>query len=271
LLSLYLLGILVAVCAALVFKRTLFRGESPPFLMELPSYKWPSPRVVIFRVLQRGWLFLKCAGTLILLVSVLVWAALYFPHNAEKVEGPFRPQIQKLETEQATVVEDSARYKEIQQELAAIDNEIVGAYQRQSFLGRLGRVIEPAVRPLGWDWRIGCSVIASLPAREIVVATMGVMYNAGADVESEEGLTQMQEKLKAATWDDDPQRHVFNLPVALSILVFFALCAQCAATLAVMRRETNSWRWPLFAFTYMTTLAYVGALITYQVGMWFMG
>jgi ferrous iron transport protein B len=273
LLSLYMLGIIIAVCAALVFKRTLFRGESPPFLMELPSYKWPSPRVVVFRVLQRGWLFLKCAGTLILLVSVLVWAALYFPHNTAIVEGPFQPQIQKLEAEQAAVAEDSARYEEIEQELAAIDNEIVGAYQRQSFLGRLGQVIEPAVRPLGWDWRIGCSVIASLPAREIVVATMGVMYNAGADVdiESDEGLTQMQTKLKAATWDDDPERHVFNLPVALSILVFFALCAQCAATLAVMRRETNSWRWPLFAFTYMTGLAYVGALITYQVGMWIIG
>ena len=131
-------------------------------------------------------------------------------------------------------------------------------------------MIEPAVRPLGWDWRIGCAVLASLPAREIVVATMGVMYNLderAADAESGPSSLQPYEKLRSVTWDGT-DRPVFNVPVALSIMVFFALCAQCAATLAVIRRETNSWRWPAFTFAYMTTLAYVGALVTYQLGMW---
>ena len=122
---------------------------------------------------------------------------------------------------------------------------------------------------MGWDWRIGCSVVASFPAREIVVATMGVVFNAGEDlnVESQEGSTQMRARLYEATWDNT-DKPLFNVPVALSILVFFALCAQCAATLAVIKRETNSWRWPAFTFAYMTALAYLGALVTYQVGTW---
>jgi ferrous iron transport protein B len=115
---------------------------------------------------------------------------------------------------------------------------------------------------LGWDWRIGCAVIASFPAREIVISTLGVVYRLGA----EEDESSLRETLRSATWPGT-DRPVFNTPVALSIMVFFALCAQCAATLAVIRRETNSWRWPAFTFAYMTTLAYLGALATYQIGM----
>jgi ferrous iron transport protein B len=214
----------------MIFKRTILRDQTPPFVMELPSYKWPSLRTVLFRMAERGWVFLRCAGTLILAVSILVWAALYYPHNP-----------------QATHQEQ----------------------QRNSLLGRAGRVIEPAVRPLGWDWRIGCAVIASLPAREIVVATLGVMYHLDDETggRSRPGSIPWDEKLCHVTWDGT-QRPVFNIPVALSIMVFFALCAQCAATLAVIRRETNSWRWPAFTFAYMTTLAYFGAMATYQLGMW---
>ena len=218
----------------MVFKRTILRGQTPPFVMELPSYKWPSLRTVLFRMAERGWVFVRCAGTLILAVSILVWAALYYPHDPQATH---------------------------QQQ------------QRNSFLGRAGRVIEPAVQPLGWDWRIGCAVIASLPAREIVVATLGVMYH----LDDETGAGSPAERhargarsSASVTWDGT-DRPVFNIPVALSIMVFFALCAQCAATLAVIRRETNSWRWPAFTFAYMTTLAYFGAMATYQFGMWIGG
>ncbi len=224
--GLYLLGIVAAVAFAMLFKRTLLRGQTPPFVMELPSYKWPSLRTVVFRMAERGWLFLRCAGTLILAVSILVWAALYYPHDS------------------------SLSHQE---------------QQRQSFLGQAGQLIEPAVKPLGWDWRIGCAVLASLPAREIVVATMGVMYHMDDDAEA--GDERWSERLRTVTWDGT-KRPVFSVPVALSIMVFFALCAQCAGTLAVIRRETNSWRWPAFTFTYMTALAYVAAFVTYQVGTW---
>jgi ferrous iron transport protein B len=133
----------------------------------------------------------------------------------------------------------------------------------------MGKAIEPAVRPLGWDWRIGCAVIASFPAREVVVATLGVVYGMGEKMEtkSEKSRQALGDRLRIAKWDGT-DRPVYTLPVALSIMVFFALCCQCAATLAVIRRETNSWRWPAFAFSYMTGLAYVGALITYQLGTW---
>ncbi len=184
--GLYLLGIVAAVVFALVFKRTILRGLAPPFVMELPAYKWPSPRTVIFRMTERGWVFVRCAGTLILAVSILVWAALYYPHI------PHASHQQQ---------------------------------QRESFLGQAGQIIEPAVRPLGWDWRIGCAVLASLPAREIVVATMGVMYH--FDDEPAGGGNQAapwSERLREVTWDGT-DRPVYSIPVALSIMVFFALCA----------------------------------------------
>jgi ferrous iron transport protein B len=152
--------------------------------------------------------------------------------------------------------------------LAAVENEIAGQYLENSYLGRMGKWIEPVVKPLGWDWRIGCAAIASFPAREVVVATLGVIYNLGD--EQDEGSESLKSALQDATWRGT-NRKVFNLPVALSVMVFFALCAQCASTLAIMRRETGSWRWPLLTFVYMTTLAYVGALVTYQVGIRLMG
>ena len=130
-----------------------------------------------------------------------------------------------------------------------------------SFLGRMGKVLEPAVRPLGWDWRIGMAAIASFPAREIIVASLGTIYSLGTDVD--ETSESLQDALRSAKWDDG--RPVYNVPVALSIMVFFALCAQCTATLAMIKRETSSWKWPAFTFGYMTVLAYVGALIVYQV------
>jgi ferrous iron transport protein B len=135
----------------------------------------------------------------------------------------------------------------------------------QSYLGRVGHFIEPAVRPLGWDWRIGCAAIASFPAREVVVATLGILYDVGdeIDVDDDDSRGRLQAALYSAKWEGT-DRPVFTLATALSIMVFFALCAQCAATLAVIRRETNSWRWPAFTFAYMTILAYVAAWATYQ-------
>jgi ferrous iron transport protein B len=228
--ALYALGIATAVVAARVLKGTVLRGQTPPFLMELPSYKWPSLRTVAMRVVERAIVFVRFAGTMILAVSILLWAAMYYPHDRE------------------------------------------AAYPRQSYLARFGRLIEPVFRPLGWDWRIGSAVIASFPAREIVVATLGVVFNAGgeADTKAQDDAPRLSAHLRAATWEDSG-KPLFGVPVALSILVFYALCAQCTATLAAIRRETNSWRWPAFAFAYMTSLAYLAALVTYQVGTWLGG
>ena len=263
----YILGMVVAVVVAVLLKRTILPGETPPFVMELPSYKIPDARVVLFRMLDRGWAFVRRAGTLIFAVTILVWAAGYFPHRPEPVadllsqQAGIEQQIQQLE---ATETPDQAAQIEVlQEQLTQVENEIAGVYMRNSFMGQAGQFIEPVVAPLGWDWRIGCAVIASFPAREVVVGTLGVIYNLGED----EGTVSLQKSLQNATWDGTDQP-VFNIPVALSIMVFFALCAQCVSTLAIVRRETNSWGWTVFSFTYMTVIAYVAALVTYQVGSW---
>ena len=153
-------------------------------------------------------------------------------------------------------------------------NQLQAEWKSRSLLGQLGHWIEPAVKPLGWDWKIGMAALASFPAREVVVGTLGIIYNLGK-VETEDiraadnpAGTQLGAALRSATWDGS-DRPVFTVPVALSLMVFFALCCQCASTLAVMRRETNSWRWPAFTFVYMTTLAYVAAFTVYQIGQWF--
>jgi ferrous iron transport protein B len=266
--AMYLIGIAAAAAVALVLKRTLLRGPTPPFVMELPSYKWPSPSIVILRMIERGWSFVYRAGTLILAVSILVWAASYYPHNSQVVSQQLEPNAASLSARLEQLPDDSPDRAGLEEQLADVEHSIAAEYQRDSYLGRLGKAIEPAVRPLGWDWRIGCAALASFPAREVVMGALGVIYNLGSDLDvgDETDQDRLAARMRAATWDDTGEP-VYNIPVALSIMVFFALCAQCASTLVIIRRETNSWRWPAFTFGYMTALAYVGALVTYQIGI----
>jgi ferrous iron transport protein B len=279
--GMYLIGPITAVVVALLLKKTFLKGPTPPFVMELPPYKIPSVRVVLHRMLERGWSFVLRAGTLIVAVAIVVWALLYFPHDPTAVANDLHARRESLEHQLAAMgaaPADAQRRDYLQTELDRFNNSkeqlklADGAYQRQSLLGRMGRWVEPAVRPLGWDWRLGCAAIASFPAREVVLGTLGVIYNLGNDVDldDEEGQTQLQHQLRNATWDETGQP-VFTVPVALSVMVFFALCAQCAATLVIIKRETNSWRWPIFTFVYMTTLAYIGAFATFQIGTWLSG
>ncbi len=247
-------GAFVAIPVAWILKKTLFRGETPPFVMELPSYKWPSAWIVLRRVFDSAYSFVTRAGSLILAMSILIWAAGYFPGNHQESDR-LQAQIEDLEKQPEPPADKLATLSEKQ-------NELTGALLETSLLGRLGHAIEPAVKPLGWDWKIGVGVIASFPAREVIVATMGTIYSLGGDVD--ESNPDLQNTLKNSKWPDG--RPVFTLPVAISIMVFFALCAQCASTLLVIKRETNSWGWAVFTFVYMTGLAYVAALLVYQIG-----
>lgn len=155
--------------------------------------------------------------------------------------------------------------KQKEDEVASLENQKLGSLLENSFLARMGKTVQPIFAPLGWDWKISTATIASFPAREVIVATLGTIYSLGA--EEDESSSSLRETLKSSR--DPNGKLVFNIPVALSIMVFFALCAQCGATLAVIKRETHSWQWPLFTFTYMTLLAYIGGLLTYQIGMLF--
>ena len=266
--GMYTIGIVVAAATALVLKRTVLRQATPPFVMELPPYQWPSPAVVLHRVFERAWDFLHSAGTQILAISILMWAALYYPRLPAATAAPLLAERARLRAEWKTARHDPETVASLEVRLGRVHNRLEGAQRRQSLLGRTGRLIEPMVAPLGWDWRIGSAALASFPAREVVVAALGVIFEAG-DVEGGGGEAENQRlsvALRSATWEGT-DRPLFNTPVALSVMVFFALCAQCVSTLAVMRRETDSWVWPTFSFVYMTTLAYFAALITYQVGI----
>jgi len=266
LLAMYSVGVVVAIGVAWVLKRSILRGETPPFVLELPTYKMPSLQNVVYRMAERGWSFVARAGTIIFAVTIVVWALAYYPRANEQVAAEIAAERSKLAA--SATAADLAAFDDPDH----LDRLAASLHQQYSFLGRAGQWIEPAVRPLGWDWRIGCAAIASFPAREVVVGVLGVIYQLGPDVDvgSTSDQSRLGSQLRAARWDDTGER-VYNLPVALSIMVFFALCAQCAATLAVIRRETNSWRWPAFTFAYMTVLAYVGALVTYQVGIRLLG
>jgi ferrous iron transport protein B len=275
--SMYALGVVVAAAVAAILSQTIFRGPPQPFVMELPGWRWPQPMVVLERVREACWSFLSNAGTLIVGVSIVVWALASYPYNNEAINAEVtREKVAITELiELLAAADDEAsreRLAELTEERALLETEEGleaarrGAASRQSFLGMAGRLIEPVVRPLGWDWRIGCAAIASFPAREVVLGTLGVIYNLGeVDPGEEEGSNMLIRRLRAATWDGS-QRPVFTLPVALSIMVFFALCAQCASTLVVIGKETGSWIWPVVTFSYMTGLAWIGALLTYQLG-----
>ncbi len=251
LMAMYFVGVLVAIPTAWLLKKTLLRGEAAPFVLELPEYKVPAIGIVFSRVWEACKAFVIRAGTMIFAASIVIWASAYWPGDHTR-----RLELQRLiESESAEASEDQVAMWET--ELRAESAKLL----ESSVLGRIGHAIEPAVRPLGWDWKIGVGAVASFPAREVIIATLGTIYSLGGDVDEEsEGLMSA---LQDAKWPDG--RPVYNLAVALSIMVFFALCAQCVSTLLVIRRETNSWRWPIFSFVYMTGLAYLGALVTYQV------
>jgi ferrous iron transport protein B len=241
--ALYALGLLVAAVVALILKSTVLRGPVASFVMELPSYKWPTWSNVFMQMWQRGVAFVTRAGTVILALTIVLWALSYYPRPATAPDP-------------AGTVAASESPLPLQSEILA-----------NSYLGRMGRFLEPASIHLGWDWKLTMAVIAAFPAREVVIATLGTIYNLGDD--DLDNKSTLIAKLRKARWEYGPLagQPVYNLPVAASILVFFALCSQCMATLATIRRETDSWRWPSFVFVYMTALAVAGAYFVYQGGM----
>ena len=262
--GLYMIGIIVAPLVALVLKRTVLRGETPIFILELPPYRWPSIYSVLHRMLERGWAFVRRAGTFILASMIIVWALLYFPRT--DAQGQFYDQrVEELSNQHDELAK--AGKTEEADKVEAEMKQTQGQWKRNSALGRVGFFLAPVFEPLGWDWRMGTAALASFPAREVMVGVLGILFNVGeADKDKEEEhRATLSKQLQEVEWEDGSHRKLFTLASALSVMVFFALCCQCASTLAVIARESNSWRWPILTFVYMTVLAYVGALLTYQL------
>jgi ferrous iron transport protein B len=286
--AMYAIGLVLAPLVALALKRTLLRGETPAFVMEMPLYKVPSWRTVWRRMSGSAWMFVRRAGTLILASMLVVWALLYYPVGdpqggnydrriaaLEEQIADQKKELEKLEDkaeEGELTAAEKARREELARAVEPVEaeaNRLRKEWTGQSLLARAGKEIEPVVRPLGWDWRIGMAALASFPAREVVVGTLGMIFSQGKGEASDRNYRRaLGDTLRDEKWDDGSGRPLFTVPVALSVMVFFALCCQCASTLVVIRRETNSWRWPVFTFVYMTALAYLGALLVYQIGTW---
>jgi len=261
-LGMYLLGTVVALFMAWVFKKTLLKGEPPLLIMELPPYKLPLIRVVARHMWDRAQVFLRRAGTVILGINIVLWFLATYPHQPEAKENaaarraPFEQQLLH-----PTSPEQSAQAKA---ELDRIDTEVAGAQLRGSFAGRVGRLVEPLIAPLGFDWKMGFGLVSSFAAREVFVSTMATVYNV-ADAKGDSGNQGMVEALRAQRRPDNTL--VYTPLTAVTLMVFYVFALQCVSTVAVVRRETNTWKWPLFQWFYMGILAWLGAFITYRVGL----
>ena len=219
--------------------------------MELPQYQWPKWRDIYMAMWTKAKVFVMTAGAIIVMMSLAIWFFTYFPHSEARSQG------YKAEYRAKT-----AAFRELVDEESYLNRR----QMENSYLGNLGKAIEPALVPLGFDWRIGTSILAAFPAREVIVPSMGILFSAGANADSEAN-GHMMDALSKAQWPDG--RKLFTPYTAVGLMVFFALCCQCMSTLATVKRETNSWKWPLFMFVYMTTLAYLGALLVNRIGLAF--
>ncbi|RME04564.1 MAG: ferrous iron transport protein B [Planctomycetota bacterium] len=315
--AMYLLGICVALPVAWVLKKTLLKGKTPPFIMEMPSYKIPDYRTVGMQMYKSAKSFLLRAGSIILAMSVLIWACTYFPRSSQIDQLYHQKQIQlkqKFHTQRKQLLKhhfphlslqqiqtnptftnlyqqlpqplppkNSTTYQTLlnqhgptfslayefkqlenkyNQKIKELENQKNAAHLKNSFLGRAGQFLAPAFQPLGWDWKITMATLASFPAREVIISTLGIIYQLGADVD--EGSQNLRQAMQNDRYPNG--KPVFSALVALSIMVFFALCCQCMATLAIITKETGSFYWAALAFVYMTTLAYLAALVVYQGG-----
>jgi len=275
-LAMYLLGIVVALLMAWLFKKTLLKGEPPLLIMELPPYKRPLLKVVCRHMWERSKLFLRRAGTVILGINILLWFLATYPHSSQITQEyaakriALQTTLQTNQGQPTTVTSSGSNTAAIApaggDALAALDNEEAGAHLRHSFAGHLGRLIEPFIRPLGFDWKMGIGIVTSFAAREVFVSTMATVYNVGKYDRSESSLGSLEKTLKAQKWPDGTL--VYTPLTAITLMVFYVFALQCVSTVAVVRRETNSWKWPFFQWLYMGGLAWGLALATFHLGRW---
>ena len=258
--AMYLLGIVVAVCVAFILKRTILKAPTPPLVMEMPPYRSPNFLTILQTMLSRAGLFVKRAGTVILAISILLWALVAFPRASQRPAGNSPSAQASLNKDSKP---DATNKSEPVTESTGTAIEAEGEQLRQSFAGRAGRILEPVIAPLGFDWKMGVALIASFAAREVLVSTLSIIYNAGSvdDARSESLIKAVRDAKRP---DGSP---AWTPLVALTMMVFFVLACQCMSTVAIVRRETNSWRWPLFMVAYMTVLAYIASFVTYQGGL----
>lgn len=265
--SLYLLGILAAVFTAFIFKRTFLKSAPAAFILEMPSYKLPQVAQVGRVVLVNTWQFLARAGTIIFALSIVLWALTYYPRLPADRVGEISTAAETAFVQQhasGNEYDSVADYEAARD--GAVEQALAGEQLACSVAGRIGHQLEPVIKPLGYDWKMGVGLLGAFAAREIFVSTMGIIYSVGSVDDATSPLAQ------AMLADRYPNGMAVWTPlVGISLLVWFVLAMQCMSTLAVVRRETGSWRWPVLMLLYMNALAYVVALTIYQLGQLFLG
>jgi ferrous iron transport protein B len=245
--SIYILGIVIAIVMAKIFRRYLLRGEAAPFVMELPPYRLPTLKGLLIHMWERGVVYLKKAGTIIFAGCLLVWFLSNFPWNPEYSKD-YESLIQQAGNDEVLITR--------------LENERMYEKMEKSYAGSLGKAIAPVFKPLGFgDWKVGVALIGGFIAKEIVVGTLGILHLVG---EQDEESQSLRAALQNATTPDG--RKLYNPLVAYALMVFVLLYIPCIATIAVIKRETNSWRWPLFAAVYTTAVAWIVSFIIYQGG-----
>jgi ferrous iron transport protein B len=260
-LCMYLLGIAVALGMAWLFKKTLLKGETPMLVMELPPYRRPVLKVVLRHMWDRSKLFLKRAGTVILGINILLWFLTSYPKHPE--------MTQRYEAQRAAMTKSFSRTPLTEEQtlaLAQLNADEASANVQRSFAGYAGRKLEPVIAPLGFDWKMGIGILSSFAAREVFVSTMSIVYSQARQAnEAEKELNRkLQDILKREKLSNGAPAYT---PLrAVTLMVFYVLALQCVSTVAVVRRETNSWKWPIFQWVYMGVLAWVFAFVTYQGG-----
>lgn len=258
LLGLYAFGILIAALTARLFRKTLFKEEETPFVMELPPYRMPTLKSVFTHMWDRSRQYLQKMGGPILVASIVIWFLGYFPHN-ENRNATFDTHTAQVEAQYSRhEINDSER----DVLLAGIAHAKNTAHQENSYIGRIGKFMEPAMRPLGFDWKISVSLLSGMAAKEIVISTMGVLYT--GDSEDQQSL---QQRLQVETYADGTP--VFTPLVIIGFLLFVLIYFPCIATIAAIKEESNSWRWALFSVAYSTGLAWLVAFLVHQVGSLF--
>jgi ferrous iron transport protein B len=247
--GMYAFSVATSLAAAWVMSKTVkpLKGKRLPFIIELPPYRFPRVRDVLRMMWSKSSMFLREAGTVILACSIALWALLYFPRTLPEDAPDYAALIAKAPDADAK---------------AALEAREQAAHLENSYGGRLGHAIEPAISPLGFDWKIGIGLVGAFAAREVFVSTLGIVYAVGTD--ADEQSQPLRKALKSAKTSDG--RTKYTPLVGLSLMIFFALAMQCMSTLAVVRRESGGLRWPIFLFTYMTVLAWVVSFLVYQGG-----
>ena len=243
--GMHCVGLLFAVPTAFVLTRLVLKVKPQPFVLELPRYQMPKPRDVLWRMWQNAAEFVSKAGTVIFAITIIVWALSYFPRDASVAE--------RIKAANPAAAEEVVKAK------------VQAAYVEQSYMGRFGKAVQPIFDPLGFDWKITVGVLASFPAREVIVSTLGVTYSVGEGAKADS--QHLRQAMQNAKWSEGPRAGtpIFSLAAVLALMVFFALCSQCGPTIATLAQETGGWKWAAGSFVYMTALAWVVATLVYQV------